>query len=220
MNDLKKGQAALLKNQRISDSRTVDSFKKTLTKKVFLIGCVCLFLGNFIGGAWVTYHGPNIPLVWSDGWGEQGYLELAAQSQTDVAELELKTETLKLIHSREAAEKGKVKRQTRIKKELDIKTLDSHNKSQIELAGKIAVLESQNEWLWRSHHRFIALLEDDDVALAKYFPRYLEIATKKRLAKFVEIILAGQHPNLANYLMDNYPKLAWPDSRPDVGNNP
>jgi len=77
MNDLKKGQVAILQNQRRADQRMMSAFKLISSKKLVWVGFICLLFGEFLGGAWVTYQGPNIPVLWGDGLGKMSYLELA-----------------------------------------------------------------------------------------------------------------------------------------------
>lgn len=63
----------------------MSAFKQVASKKLVWVGFICLLFGEFLGGAWVTYQGPNIPVLWGDGWGKMSYIELAELHTLDVA---------------------------------------------------------------------------------------------------------------------------------------
>jgi len=66
-------------------------------------------------------------------------------------------------------------------------------------------LQTQNEWLWKSHHVLISLLEDDPKLLTNSeFRWFTDTATSARVDAFNRMAHDRHHPNLDAWLDENF----------------
>ena len=167
------GVAALDRRHHDTTDDTNRVVKKTVSKKLFIYSLILsVIIGDMIGGAWVSFVGPNVPLVW-DGLGEKSYMELMKAHEEDVKthkadvalhiiDVRLHAEDVRL-HDEDVrlhAEDVRLHAEDVARHNLDIDNRE-------ELIGKLAVSEKQNKWLWHSHHVFKAVLYDDESFLLK-----------------------------------------------------
>jgi hypothetical protein len=65
------------------------------------------------------------------------------------------------------------------------------------------IAESQNNWLWHSHSKLCALLEDDPKLLTLAdWEFFLEKGTTRRIDGFLKIMHDGDHPNLDKWHLE------------------
>ena len=125
--------------------------KRLLKSKSFWIGLGALLIGDLCGGAWVYYHGPKVG-GW-DSFGSKSYAELIEEHERDVR-----------LHDEDVRVHDEDVRLHVIDVRLhdeDVLNHDEDVKNQRESADRLAVLESQNKWLWPSHCVFKAVLNND-----------------------------------------------------------
>ena len=156
-----KHEASMARTLRAEQHKNTEAHyqdgRRSLKTKMFFIAFCFLLIGDLCGGAWVYYHGPKVG-GW-DSFGSKSYAELIEEHERDVAthdeDVRIHDEDVRLhvidvrLHDEDVT-----------KHSLDVK-------SQRESADRLAVLESQNKWLWHSHCVFKAVIHNDKAWLLR-----------------------------------------------------
>ena len=131
-----KHEASMARTLRAEQHKNTEAHyqdgRRSLKTKMFFIAFCFLLIGDLCGGAWVYYHGPKVG-GW-DSFGSKSYAELIEEHERDVA-IHDEDVRLHVIDVRLHGE-GVLKHSFNVK-------------NQRELADRLAVLNSQNKWLWR-----------------------------------------------------------------------